>query len=274
MQRVGWGGGARREGNYSGNEGRECDNSSVRQMSVGDEMKKATLSNMSFCFLFSLLVSSYSCYDFPFPYIEKQENLTISSCCFFAELYSRQSIQNSKLISNPGCYATSIQALIAPLVPYLDPQAPPTVFGISGYSGAGTKAAPSGTNSSGGSSSTTSGTIPKISPQDLQGGIRPYSLTDHIHEREASRHLQQLFSSTDKNKDFKIAFVPAVAPWFQGIISTMSAPLSTTLTAKNVRQLYEEFYAEMGDLVEIGTKVPEITVSLLFKTELSWLGTL
>lgn len=162
------------------------------------------------------------------------------------------------MISNPGCYSTSIQALVAPLVPFLDPKAAPTVFGISGYSGAGTKAAPSGTTSSS-SSGNNGGTVPKISPEDLQGGIRPYSLTDHIHEREASRHLQQLLASS--NEDFKVAFVPAVAPWFQGIISTMSAPLSTNMTAKQVKELYEEFYKDNGGLVEIGTKVPEIFVS-------------
>ncbi len=29
--------------------------------------------------------------------------------------------------------------LLAPLMPYIDPSNPPTVFGVSGYSGAGTK---------------------------------------------------------------------------------------------------------------------------------------
>lgn len=164
------------------------------------------------------------------------------------------------MISNPGCYATSIQALIAPLIPYLSSQSPPTVFGISGYSGAGTKAAPSGSSSSSSSSSdTTSGTVPKISPEDLKGGIRPYSLTDHIHEREASRQLQQL--CTSPSNDFKVAFIPAVAPWFQGIISTVSAPLNKSMTAKNVRETFEEFYKDNGGLVEISMKVPELEVS-------------
>lgn len=165
------------------------------------------------------------------------------------ELYSREAVRNAKLISNPGCYATSIQALVAPLLPFLDPQSAPTVFGISGYSGAGTKAAPSGTSSSGGQT-----TVPKISPEDLKGGVKPYSLTDHIHEREASRHLGRLGG----NDAFQLAFVPSVAPWFQGIISTMSAPLAQKLTAKDLRTLYEDFYSNMGDLVKISTKVPEV----------------
>jgi hypothetical protein len=42
-------------------------------------------------------------------------------------------------ISNPGCYATNTQMLLAPLLPLIDVKNPPTIFGISGYSGAGTK---------------------------------------------------------------------------------------------------------------------------------------
>lgn len=55
------------------------------------------------------------------------------------ELYDRSLTQSSKRVSNPGCYATNNQLLLAPLMPYLDPVQAPTVFGVSGYSGAGTK---------------------------------------------------------------------------------------------------------------------------------------
>lgn len=55
------------------------------------------------------------------------------------ELYGREETKQSTRISNPGCYATNTQLLLAPLLPYLDTTRPPTVFGISGFSGAGTK---------------------------------------------------------------------------------------------------------------------------------------
>ncbi|KAJ7802207.1 hypothetical protein B0H14DRAFT_2385672, partial [Mycena olivaceomarginata] len=45
------------------------------------------------------------------------------------ELYGRSAVCNAKQISNPGCYATSMQMLIAPLVGHI---ALPTVFGLSG----------------------------------------------------------------------------------------------------------------------------------------------
>ena len=55
------------------------------------------------------------------------------------ELYNREAAKTSTRISNPGCYATNNQLLLAPLMPYLDRTQMPSVFGVSGYSGAGTK---------------------------------------------------------------------------------------------------------------------------------------
>lgn len=102
------------------------------------------------------------------------------------ELVSRTNIAKAKRISNPGCYATAGQLGIAPLIPYLSGQ--PTVFGVSGYSGAGTKPSP------------------KNNVEWLTNNLIPYSLTDHIHEREISSQL-----------GVSVAFMPHVAVWFQGI---------------------------------------------------------
>jgi N-acetyl-gamma-glutamyl-phosphate reductase / acetylglutamate kinase len=153
------------------------------------------------------------------------------------ELYSRETVKAAKRISNPGCYATAVQMLLAPLLPLLPshPSALPTVFGISGYSGAGTV---SGPNDEQGRPTT----LPKVSSESLKGGIRPYSLTGHIHEREAGRHLSTLLPS-DRAGAFKVAFTPAVAPWFSGILATASVPLARSVSAKDVWALYEEEYA-------------------------------
>lgn len=102
------------------------------------------------------------------------------------ELINRSEIARATRISNPGCYATAAQIGIAPLVPFLGGQ--PTAFGVSGYSGAGTKPSP------------------KNDVHFLTNNIIPYSLTDHIHEREISHQLGT-----------SIAFIPHVAVWFQGI---------------------------------------------------------
>ena len=170
----------------------------------------------------------------------------------YLELYGRAPIRSSKRISNPGCYATSSQLLIAPLINHLKPGTLPTIFGISGYSGAGTIMSK---DSSGKLVS-----LPKISGDSLEGGVKPYALTGHIHEREAGYHLSHLLTTTNGGGGgggVKVAFIPSISPWFSGIISTVSIPLSGKLTAKDVVRMFEERYA--GEkLVKIRKEVPEL----------------
>lgn len=128
------------------------------------------------------------------------------------ELVNRAEIARAVRIANPGCYATAAQIGIAPLVPFLEGQ--PTIFGVSGYSGAGTKPSP------------------QNDVENLAQNIIPYSLTDHIHEREISAHLNT-----------SVAFIPHVAAWFQGIHHSISIPLRNTMTSRDIRQLYQERYA-------------------------------
>jgi N-acetyl-gamma-glutamyl-phosphate reductase/acetylglutamate kinase len=128
------------------------------------------------------------------------------------ELVNRSEIAKATRISNPGCYATAAQLGIAPLLPYLG--AAPTVFGVSGYSGAGTKPSP------------------KNDVKNLTNNLIPYSLTDHIHEREISSQLEA-----------EVAFIPHVAVWFQGIHHTINIPLNQSMTSRDVRQLYQDRYA-------------------------------
>jgi len=99
------------------------------------------------------------------------------------ELQSRQKLREATHISNPGCYATAAQLGIAPLLEFV--AGPPTVFGVSGYSGAGTKPSP------------------KNDVNNLKDNLIPYSLTDHIHEREISHHLKS-----------PVSFIPHVAQWY------------------------------------------------------------
>jgi N-acetyl-gamma-glutamyl-phosphate reductase/acetylglutamate kinase len=116
------------------------------------------------------------------------------------------------------------------------------VFGVSGYSGAGT--VPAG-----------GAVVPKVSSESLGGGIRPYALTDHIHEREASHHL----SSLAEGEKMRVHFTPSVAPWFAGILAVASVPLpaGSGLSARDVRALYEERYANER-LVRLTPGVPEL----------------
>ncbi|KAG9311272.1 hypothetical protein JVU11DRAFT_8358 [Chiua virens] len=160
------------------------------------------------------------------------------------ELYGRADIRASKRISNPGCYATSTQLLIAPLLPYLAPPAWPTVFGVSGYSWRWDHHPARGSRRS-------SGDVAQSDAREPRRWHRPYSLTDHIHEREAGWHLSKLLpapadapSVSPAKPRVQLAFIPTVAPFFSGILSTLSFPLSTsTLSAGDIASLYASYYS-------------------------------
>lgn len=128
------------------------------------------------------------------------------------ELTQRSAITQATRISNPGCYATAAQLGIAPILEHLGGE--PTVFGVSGFSGAGTKPSP------------------KNDIDQLRDNLMPYSLTDHVHEREIGSQLGT-----------SVAFIPHVASWFRGIHHTINIPLNKTMTSRNIRQIYQDRYA-------------------------------
>lgn len=142
------------------------------------------------------------------------------------ELNSRDRIASARKIANPGCYATGSQLAIAPLTNYIDGL--PTIFGVSGYSGAGTKPSP------------------KNDPKFLANNLIPYTLTNHIHEREISTRLGH-----------EVAFIPHVGQWFQGISLTISIPIKKgSLTSfDQIKKIYDDFY-KGETLVKIIDDIP------------------
>ncbi|CAI4038542.1 hypothetical protein SMKI_05G1530 [Saccharomyces mikatae IFO 1815] len=141
------------------------------------------------------------------------------------ELNNREKIADATKIANPGCYATGSQLTISPLTKYINGL--PTVFGVSGYSGAGTKPSP------------------KNDPKFLNNNLIPYALSDHIHEREISARIGH-----------NVAFIPHVGQWFQGISLTVSIPIKkSSLSIDEVRQLYRDFYKD-EKLVHVIDDIP------------------
>ena len=140
---------------------------------------------------------------------------------------TRKNYDGEKRIANPGCYATAIQLAVAPLKDQL--AAPPACFGVSGYSGAGTT--PSDRND----------------PEKLRDNLMPYSLTDHLHEREVTRHL-----------GVPVEFLPHVAPHFRGITLTANLWLQRPLAREAIEKTYRAFYA--GEpLVRIVDEAPWVS---------------
>lgn len=140
---------------------------------------------------------------------------------------TRNRYAGQKRISNPGCYATAMQLAIAPLLSQL--AGPPTCFGVSGWSGAGTT--PSDKNNA----------------ELLRDNLMPYALTNHVHEREVTTQL-----------GVPVEFMPHVAPHFRGITMTVNLWLQQPLKREEVMALYQQRYA--GEpLVEIVDEAPWVS---------------
>ncbi len=142
------------------------------------------------------------------------------------EIHGREAIAGARRISNPGCYATAGQLAIAPLRGKITGDA--HVFGVSGYSGAGTT--PSRKNDT----------------EALADNLMPYSLTGHIHEREMARHMGE-----------GVRFTPHVAQFFRGIVATTHVTLTEPATREALMARYQDAYAGEA-LIEVMDGIPEV----------------
>lgn len=138
----------------------------------------------------------------------------------------REKIKGARRIANPGCYATAMQLAIAPFVD--DLEGVPTVFGVSGYSGAGTNPSP------------------RNDPDNLRDNLIPYRLTGHNHEREGSRHLQRT-----------LRFMPHVHPAFRGLLVTAHMPLGEPTTLESAHERLVSAY-DGEALVDVQEEIPTL----------------
>ncbi len=126
--------------------------------------------------------------------------------------HHRDALRGARAIANPGCYATAAQVALRPLVSEL--VLAPSIFGVSGYSGAGTTPSP------------------KNDVTLLRDNLMPYALAGHVHEREIGRQLGRA-----------VRFMPHVAPFFRGITLTIDCELREATSAEGLLARYRERYA-------------------------------
>lgn len=138
----------------------------------------------------------------------------------------RARIKGATRIANPGCYATAMQLAVAPLVPMLG--GAPAVFGVSGYSGAGTTPSP------------------RNDPARLADNLMPYKLVGHNHEGEATRHLGH-----------PVRFFPHVHPAFRGLLVTAHIPLAAPLDKGALKKRFHEYY-DGEPLIDLQDDPPEL----------------
>lgn len=138
----------------------------------------------------------------------------------------RKTLHGARRIANPGCYATAAQLAIAPLKDSL--AAMPAIFGVSGYSGAGTKP------------------NPRNDTERLKDNLMPYALAGHKHEKEISYHL-----------GIPVRFTPHVHPAFRGLLTTVHLPLKEKLSKAELAGIYAEYYANEA-LITMRDAPPEL----------------
>ena len=129
-------------------------------------------------------------------------------------------------ISNPGCYASAMQFMLAPLIDSLVGSV--NLYGISGFSGAG--ASPNARNNQ----------------EALKDNVLPYSLVSHLHEKEVKAH-----SYPD------ILFTPHVGNFFRGIMMTGNFILSETMLADEIYNLFISYY-DQKSLISIQRELPNM----------------
>lgn len=138
----------------------------------------------------------------------------------------RDKVAGARRIANPGCYATAMQLAIHPFVDWIG--ASPTVFGVSGYSGAGTTPSP------------------RNDPENLADNLIPYRLTGHNHESEGTRYLGHT-----------VRFMPHVHPVFRGLLVTAHIPLAGPTSHEEASARLMAAYAT-EPLVDVQDEIPTL----------------
>jgi N-acetyl-gamma-glutamyl-phosphate reductase len=134
--------------------------------------------------------------------------------------FSKENINKFRIISNPGCYPTSIQL---PLVPIIKANLIDinnvTIDSKSGYSGAGKKLEK------------------KFTHKNLYHSIFAYSTKNHRHICEID---QELFKLTKKKINF--TFNPYLLPTFRGILTSIYVSCKGKISANMIRKTLIKFY--------------------------------
>lgn len=136
---------------------------------------------------------------------------------------NRAEIAEAKLIACPGCYPTSVQLAMIPLLEngLIDPTS------IVAYSGSGVSGA--GRNAK----------VPFLLTEASEN-FQAYSTAGHRHEPEIVQELRAIQSDADKPAE--VLFLPHLVPMIRGIHSTVVADLVDT--SADLQSIFETRYAD------------------------------
>jgi len=134
--------------------------------------------------------------------------------------FSKDDLDKYKIISCPGCYPTSVQI---PLIPLIEKKLINInniiIDSKSGYSGAGKKIKQ------------------KFKHKNLFHSVAPYGIGFHRHMAEIDQEL----SKAARNK-IKVSFTPHLIPMFRGILSTIYLETRGEISAKKIYKLLKKYH--------------------------------
>ena len=149
----------------------------------------------------------------------KAKNLIKNSYYSISE-FSKNKIKKFRIISNPGCYSTSIQLVLTPLIKRkLIKLNDITIDSKSGYSGAG------------------KGLEKKFRHKNLYSSTYGYNTKFHRHICE----MDQEFSKITKRK-IEYSFNPFLLPTFRGILSAIYVKTNDNVSSARLRNELKKFY--------------------------------
>ena len=134
--------------------------------------------------------------------------------------FSKKEIYNYRIISNPGCYSTSIQI---PLIPIINDKlikiSNITIDSKSGYSGAGKNLEK------------------KFTHKNLYSSTFAYKTKNHRHIAEIDEQFVKF-----TNKKINFSFNPHLLPTFRGILSSIYVYTNKGISVKKIRNFLANYY--------------------------------
>ncbi|MBQ6820100.1 MAG: N-acetyl-gamma-glutamyl-phosphate reductase [Clostridium sp.] len=138
--------------------------------------------------------------------------------------FNRDEIKNYKIIANPGCYPTSIELALMPLLKK-------SIVDINNII----------CDSKSGSTGAGRGLSLKTHYPELNESFAPYGVGSHRHTPEIEQCLSDI-----AGENVQVTFTPHLLPISRGIISTIycnfSKHINKALTIEELHNIYSEFY--------------------------------
>ncbi len=186
-------------------------------------------------------IENYVKYKNTYHRNHKAKNLIKKSIYAISEL-KRNKIKNFRIIANPGCYPTSIQI---PLVPLLKKKLISfkniTIDSKSGYSGAGKNYKS------------------KFKFKNFYSSSYAYSVQNHRHMSEIDQEFKKI------SKNILYSFNPHLMPSFRGILSSIYLNKKNNVSANKIINTLKSFYKK-DVFIKILKKNSEMGTGNVLKT--------